>query len=292
MKDYKYKLEKYKGRSTRFSCPSCKQVHEFTRYQDQETKEYIHSSVGKCNRVDKCGFHHTPQQYFSEHGETYISKINVIPRLPIPIDYIPYEIMTASLKTESNFIKYLTTIFDIKTVISAIEKYHLGDTTDGRVIFWQIDREHRVRTGKAMQYNPQTGKRSKGVTAFSWMHNAIKKDFNLKQCLYGLHLFDENKTTAIVESEKTAIIASIAIPQFTWMATGGIMNTKLIDDLKGCDVVLFPDLGKGYEIWSEYGLQNGFKVSSYLQDNANEEDVTNGLDLADYLTNQAKTVIL
>ncbi len=68
------------------------------------------------------------------------------------------------------------------------------------------------------------------------------------------------------------------------MATGGLQNTKLIDELKECkNVVLFPDLGEGQRVWSEYGKQNGFKVSTFLQDRASEEDIANGLDLADYL---------
>ena len=212
-----------------------------------------------------------------------MSKIEVTPTPPRPIDYIPEEVMTASLNTENNFIKYLRSLFETKSIINAIEKYHIGDTTDGKVIYWQVDREGKIRTGKAMQYDPSTGKRVKDNKAVSWMHNQVKRDFNLKQCLYGLHLYDKNKTTAIVESEKTAIIASLAMPQFTWMATGGLQNTKLIDELKGCKVILFPDLGEGFEAWTEYALQNGFKVSSFLQDRANDEDKANGLDLADYV---------
>ena len=283
MQDFKYKLEKYNGRSTRFMCPSCKQAHEFTRYQDQETKEYVHPSVGICNRRDRCGYHYTPSQYFRDHGTSYVSTIEVTPTPPRPIDYIPEEVMTASLNTENNFIKYLRSLFETKSIINAIEKYHIGDTTDGKVIYWQVDREGKIRTGKAMQYDPSTSKRVKDNKAVSWMHNQVKRDFNLKQCLYGLHLYDKNKTTAIVESEKTAIIASLAMPQFTWMATGGLQNTKLIDELKGCKVILFPDLGEGFEAWTEYALQNGFKVSSFLQDRANDEDKANGLDLADYV---------
>ena len=40
----------------------------FTRYIDTETNQYIADDVGKCNRLDKCGYHYTPKQYFSDNS--------------------------------------------------------------------------------------------------------------------------------------------------------------------------------------------------------------------------------
>ena len=34
----------------------------------------------------------------------------------------------------------------------------------GSVVFWQIDTLGKVRTGKVMNYNSETGKRSNGIT--------------------------------------------------------------------------------------------------------------------------------
>ena len=28
---------------------------------------YINDRVGKCNRIDKCGYHYTPKQYFEDN---------------------------------------------------------------------------------------------------------------------------------------------------------------------------------------------------------------------------------
>ena len=28
---------------------------------------YINDNVGKCNRLDKCGYHYTPHQYFTDN---------------------------------------------------------------------------------------------------------------------------------------------------------------------------------------------------------------------------------
>ena len=52
------------------------------------------------------------------------------------------------------------------------------------------------------------GKRLKskdGKPLINWVHSALEiPKFNLKQCLFGLHLLNDNvKQVAIVESEKT-----------------------------------------------------------------------------------------
>ena len=67
MNTYRYQLEKYRGRSTRYSCPQCGRKYCFTRYIDTETNQYINERVGKCNRLDKCGYHYTPHQYFTDN---------------------------------------------------------------------------------------------------------------------------------------------------------------------------------------------------------------------------------
>ncbi|MFV0598880.1 MAG: PG0870-related protein [Bacteroidales bacterium] len=46
-------LEKYKGQSTRYTCPKCGRKHSFTRYIDTETNIYIDEKVGICNRAIK-----------------------------------------------------------------------------------------------------------------------------------------------------------------------------------------------------------------------------------------------
>ena len=68
MSEYRYQLERYRGRSTRYICPQCKRKQSFTRYIDTYiNNEYISDNVGKCNRIDKCGYHYTPKQYFTDN---------------------------------------------------------------------------------------------------------------------------------------------------------------------------------------------------------------------------------
>ena len=66
--NYRYQLEKYKGRGTRYNCPQCGRKYTFTKYIDTYNNNiYINDRVGKCNRLDKCGYHYTPRQYFEDN---------------------------------------------------------------------------------------------------------------------------------------------------------------------------------------------------------------------------------
>ena len=68
MNTYRFILERYRGISTRYTCPQCGRKHTFTRYIDTENNnQYISDNVGKCNRLDKCGYHYTPRQYFEDN---------------------------------------------------------------------------------------------------------------------------------------------------------------------------------------------------------------------------------
>ena len=286
MKEFKYKLEKYKGRATRYECPHCHTPHSFVRYVD-ERGNFIAENVGRCNREDKCGYHLTPSEFFKNKGISYTPTIYVAPKPLPPTDYIPEEMMVKSLNTDNNFIHFLTKYFTPIDIARTIDKYRIGDGKDGKVIYWQIDKEDRIRTGKIMLYDSTTGHRIKNVSgSFDWVHRRLKKNYQLKQCLYGLHLIKHSTAPiGVVESEKSAIIASLTIPEYTWVATGGKQNYRLMEDLRGYDVTLFPDLG-AYQDWNKYAVKYGFKVSEMLEQIATEEEREKGLDIADFIIKQ------
>jgi len=156
-----------------------------------------------------------------------------------------------------------------------------------------------------MQYNPATGKRIKHQSgAIDWVHNKLKKvgilpeDYNLQQCFFGEHLLKiyPNKHVAIVESEKSAIIASCIMPESVWLAAGNLngLSIEKCQVLKGRDVVLYPDLG-AFEKWSikatEIQKQNVCKISisTLLEVEASDSDRANGLDIADYIIAEIKS---
>lgn len=285
MKDYKYRLEKYAGRATRHECPHCHTQLSFARYIDERGSS-IAEIVGRCNRDDKCGYHLTPSEYFRDKGISYTPTIYVAPKPLPPTDYIPEEMMVRTLRTDNAFLRWLTRYFSLSDVAQAVERYRIGDAKDDRVIFWQIDQENRIRTGKIMLYDTTTGHRVKNVSgSFDWVHRKVKNPYQLSQCLFGLHLVDDEKPVAVVESEKSAIIASLSIPTYTWVATGGKQNYRLTEALKGHDVTLFPDLG-GYDEWRRYAKNHSYKVSNLLEQVATDEERNEGLDIADYILKQ------
>ena len=64
---YRYQLEKYRGRGSRYVCPQCGRKYTFTKYIDTNNNTYVNDNVGKCNPLDKCGYHYTPRQYFEDN---------------------------------------------------------------------------------------------------------------------------------------------------------------------------------------------------------------------------------
>ena len=114
----------------------------------------------------------------------------------------------------------------------------------------------------------------------------------MKQCFFGEHLLSEDKSrpVALVESEKTAIIASYYLPQFLWIASGGkngCFNVNSLSVLAGRSVVLFPDLGATDYWQSKIGLMKSYGIEvrmfDYLEANATENERKEGYDIADYL---------
>ena len=73
MEQHRFILEKYTGRNSRYECPNCGKPYQFSKYIDTHTGEVLNTIVGKCNRVDKCGYHYTPKQYFA-NNEIAINK--------------------------------------------------------------------------------------------------------------------------------------------------------------------------------------------------------------------------
>ncbi len=199
-----------------------------------------------------------------------------------------------------NLLEFLKTQFTAEEVFTAMQKYFITGTNSpwpNSTIFWQMDQKEQIRGGKIMLYNPTTGKRVKNpYNHINWVHKARKEqDFTLNQCLFGLQLISEDfdSTIAIVESEKTAIIMSIFLPQFLWLATGNKQNLKqdLLKPIKKRQVVLYPDNGE-YEFWNtkaEALRAKGFNIS--VSDFLEKPENKPGFDLADlFLTqNQLET---
>ncbi len=306
-----YHLEKYKGGSSRHTCPKCGKPKCFTYYVDEEGKP-LDESVGRCNHESGCGYHYPPKQFFKDHPErnsTFDSDRRSKPVStdkamyhPRPIDTIPATYVTRSRSNSSHLTQLLFSMQEgnEETVSRALDAYRIGATRNGETIFWQIDKENRVRGGKVISYNKEDGHRikDKGV---NWVHCLLKRqgvfneEWTLCQCLFGEHLLsevaNERKVIAVVESEKTAVICAIQYPDYVWLATGG--KSQLSHDkmkvLAGRSVILFPDVD-GYNEWVERAKSFGFcrsvKVSDFLEKSTIDADRKAKIDIADLILRQ------
>jgi hypothetical protein len=304
MAQYRYTLQRYGGIKTRFTCPECGKPHQFTRYVDTTTGEYIADHVGRCNRESNCGYHYRPSEFF-KNEKMSASQFNNKAEVPITtFDTIPGDLVSKSLAFDpkSNFHSFLIGKYN-NAAEEALQRFRVGTsaTRTGGTIFWQIDITGTIRSGKIIQYDSSTGKRGKYI---DWVHSLISKrkniTYRLKQCFFGEDQLakDLSSPVGIVESEKTAIICSIHMPEYTWLATGGVNGCKWTDSrvasvLLGRKVVLFPDLGM-HSKWSQKcrALQREIRVDIKVSDIVERATVdieklnNSGFDLADYLLKQ------
>jgi hypothetical protein len=212
----------------------------------------------------------------------------------IRIHNIPTDDLLESLPeaTQTNLFKFISATFGTELALDAFSRYWIGssDYWPGASVFWQIDDHGNVRSGKVMQYDPATGKRRKDGNFITWYHKIQPQPaaFELKQCLFGEHLLkDSNSPAAIVESEKTALIASIYFPAFIWLACGSLsgLTDQRCNVLQGRKVYLFPD-ENGADKWEAFRND-----SRYIQDAKliKLPYKAAGEDLADLLLNSTPT---
>lgn len=151
-----------------------------------------------------------------------------------------------------------------------IKNYAVGVSKDGLTVFWQIDEEARVHTGKMMRYKPDGHRDKESDYNFDWVHAKLfrqkvydEEEYDYETCLFGQHLlpFCPKAQINLVESEKTAVIMAIYHGGMTnqlWLATGGLQffDRKHIQVLidQDRDIVVYPDKD-GLKAWSERTLQ-------------------------------------
>lgn len=311
---YQFSLEKYQGKSTRYKCPSCGKG-TFTRYiyntkEYNNTERYLADEVGRCDREVNCGYHLTPREYFKANGGAPDTNVVFEPSYSSCASYkvfIPREILQKSrFGYDSNsFARYLSTLFDETTVAHLIAEYQLGSSTSkwpGACIFWFIDIAGRIHYGQVKLFENGHSVKEHTTSIGYVLKNRLKPlpawvdEYNEQErkigCLFGEHLLRKShKPVAIVEAPATAVVASIYLPAFTWLAIGSLsyLTPSRCDVLKGRKVVLYPDLG-GFKAWKEKGDALGFECSDILERFASPQDRERGLDLRDYLERRKSAV--
>jgi hypothetical protein len=268
--EYQYSLDKS---SKKFICPLCEKKR-FVKYINLNSNEYINDVLGRCDRETSCGYHKKPSTNSSVVYTPYISEKVVTP------SFHSFDLIEKSSKKydTNKLILFLSIYFSEVQILNVITKYNIGTSKhwDGATLFWQIDQQKNVCAGKVILFNEITGKRVKEpYPHINWIHKITKQtDFKLQQSLFGLHLVAKQlqpsskrlqQTIAIVESEKTAIIMSLFLPEYIWLATGSKQNFKydLLQPLRNEKIIVFPDKGE-FEDWNIKSSQlnkMGFKIS-------------------------------
>lgn len=309
-----FTLERYSGKGSRHSCPACGAKRRFTRYVNTETGEYLAEDAGRCDRESNCGYHRKPSEHFAEdrafkpsfrskaYGEAKRPFDAVNAKQTPRIGYLERHLLTETLADyeRNDFVQFLIGLFDAEAVRRTVREYLIGTGKGGEAIFWQVDRTKRIRTGKVIRYDRRTGKRDKGFHPY-WMHP--KEGFTLRQCFFGEHLLAERPglPIAIVESEKSAVIASICngvFPDLVWLATGGKSNLnadRLKDLPRDRKIILYPD-ADGFERWSDIAFKarqagKDVTVSELIERYATETQKQDGCDLADYLLREQRAAL-
>lgn len=311
--NYRYQLEKYRGRATRHVCPQCGRKQVFTRYIDTHNNNmYVNEKVGKCNRIDKCGYHYTPRMYFEDNPWlkdkecTYIqNNRNLYVCTPVHepqgIGTLPWWFVERTLSVDCDYKQWLRNTLGHHTAEQIIADYHIGgvvldDGVSNAAIFWQVDSVRNARTGKIMNFDPATGKRLKGEEQLiDWAHSVMRREgalpegWNLVQCLYGESLLERRKEdiVALCEGAKTAHIGSALMPEMVWVALDSMTGlcAERLYALNGRDVILFPDEGRGYEEWTRRiepiarSVHFRYSVSDFIQRNI----PNSGGDIADLI---------
>lgn len=116
--------------------------------------------------------------------------------------------------------------------------------------FWYVNAHGEVLFDKTMFYNPD-GHRNHDLHP---MRQYKVRDGYSKLCLFGENALIQGRPVIVVESEKSAIIASLQFPDYNFVACGGLKCLSRLKMPQGYDIWLCPDRD-GVEDWAKTGYK-------------------------------------
>lgn len=207
-----------------------------------------------------------------------VKEVKPIDTPTLPMLTLPMKMVTDREHTENDILcNWLRSLpwgpLQRESVERVLKDYHVGTSKDEKTIWWQIDYDGQVRTGKLMKYKTDGHRDRDDKKSFDWIHSRLKRagwwserDKQMSTCLFGLHLAKiyPRATVNIVESEKTAVIMAIAYgnpASNIWLATGGksfITRSKFAELIEHRrNILLYPDQD-GIGEWLEQMKKIGY----------------------------------
>ncbi|MCA8831947.1 DUF6371 domain-containing protein [Hymenobacter pini] len=221
----RYSLEKHpKPKGT---CPSCNQKKVFRFFQDEEGNR-LDEQFGICDRQAKCGYDHRPSgELFTRSGEANDATETITLR---PAADVAEALLAKTKDYGSNLHRYARSL----TIPNEhLEKWAVATDRD-RTVFLHLNAERQLVNAKWFKYTEE-GKRDKLTQPYSFASTDEEKKKSAKYgfCLYGEHLIrhdNPERPICVVESEKSAVLASFFYPHLDWVACGaanGITDEKI-----------------------------------------------------------------
>jgi Domain of unknown function (DUF6371) len=312
----KLQFDNQRSRVQECPCGKSNKDGKFTPYKDHNDKGYCHA----CGEtfLPKLQTDNTEQW---RQSEAFKTKTEPTTQFLTSLDYGYFsKTLSEEYQVKNVFIQFLKAFFKPQAINEALAMYHIGTHYDSKnaCLFWYLD-EKNICRAKAMCYDTATCnapfthqngicKRDKTnpYSTIEITKNILKRmgkeNYSTPRCFFGSHLLSlqmfQDLPIGIVEAEKTAVIASICNPDFSWLAVGGMqrLDLNLFQTLKGREIWLFPDLGSPnpktkltpFQDWQTkldaIRCVTGSEVyiSQTLEQDCSQTEREKGYDLADY----------
>lgn len=140
--------------------------------------------------------------------------------------------------------RWMCGMFPEERVREVWDKYNVTTDSHGNCVFWYVDQDGRILYDKRILYKAD-GHRDKDFFPGRQFRVA---DGYAGRCYFGACVPDDGKKAFIVESEKSALLASLYYGGRRFLATGGKGNLREIEP----NMMLVPDMDARME-WEEKG---------------------------------------
>lgn len=237
MSQYRYFLD---PSSKKHKCPQCGKP-TFVVYIDQETGQPVDPyQFGRCDREAKCGYHSHPKE---DPAHQAAAQESFVPRPdPEVVQIYPGEEKWGPIINRTKTCVSPFHLFCNKKLLipnDHLLRWGVYSDQDDLTVFVYRNREGKVANLKWFKFK-EDGHRDQGFNSYSlkqprtspYPTNNEKSKIGGRErqrvekyqmSLFGEHLLPaetDGKIVCLVESEKTAVLASFFYPQYHWVACG------------------------------------------------------------------------